>query len=348
MADDPSAPDVSFTVARHGYDRAQVRAHVQELTERAAQADADRAEARQQVAELQGELEIARREIGALSERLDAIGKPDADSTESSARLLEVAKAQAGEITTRAQVAADDAWAAAEKASSELRSRYRAMLTDLDGRHAEIHATHKSIIESARAQAEELTTVAERRRRELDAAAERDRVRIDREFSESVTAKREALDRELTRRREECVAEVDAKLRAADEEAERRVATVTEQVRRLTEVRTELSQRLRGTQELLDRSVALLEPAPSEAELTEDPFPMPERPRVEPGADLTETELVTPVEPPTEPATEPATKPATEPAAEAGEGGWKPQPPGRANTKRVPPQRTKRSQPAKR
>ena len=275
MADDSSAPDVSFTVARHGYERTQVRAYIGELTERAQRAESMGAEARQQVAELEGELEIARREIGALSERLDAIGKPDPESTESSARLLEVAKTQATEITTRAQAAADDSWAAAEKMSTELREKYRTMLAELDSQHEEIHATHQSILDAARTQAEELTTVAERRRRELDTAAERDRVRIDREFSESMNAKRASLEREITQRREECVSEVDNALSKAREDAQRRVAAVNEQIKRLTEVRSELSERLRGTQELLARSVDLLQPASGEAELAEEsPFPM--------------------------------------------------------------------------
>ncbi|MGH3759198.1 hypothetical protein [Actinophytocola sp.] len=385
MADDHLPPDVSFTVTRHGFDRTQVKTHVRELTDRAERADADRAEARQQVAELQGELEIARREIAALSERLDALGTPDADSSASSARLVDVAKSQASEITTRARAAAEDSWAAAEKASSELREKYRRMLTELDGQHAEIHATHKSIITAARGQAEELTSVAERRRRELDAAAERDRVRIDREFSESMNAKRAALERELTQRREACVAEVEKKLRDAEVEAKQRMATVSEQVKRLTKVRTELSERLRGTQELLERSVDLLKPTEQEAELTEEgQLPMPEPPtrpdapeppeatepapeptpdavaeptpermpvpRPEPG--LPETELATdstesPVEPPTRPATEPATKPTTTPAAKPGKAdpAWKPESSGSGNGERVPPQRARRSQP---
>ncbi|HEY0450733.1 hypothetical protein [Actinophytocola sp.] len=325
MADDLSAPDVSFTVARHGFDRAEVRQQVRALTERAQRAEADRSEVASQVAELQGELEIARREIAALSSRLDEVGRP-ADE-ESAARLVDVAKSQASDITTRARAAADGTWAAAERASTELRDKYRKMLADLDEQHTEIRQTHKSILATARAQAEELTTGAERRRRELDAAAERDRIRIDREFSERMAHQRAALDRELTERRAACVAEVDAKLQAADVEAQRRVDSVTAQVKQLTEVRTQLSERLRGTQELLERSAALLEPMTSEAELTgQDPLPMPEPPATEPPA----------AEPPaTAPPTvvmEPA-DPEAEPAKEKGA---------------VPPQRAKRSQPAKR
>ncbi|OLF15300.1 coiled-coil domain-containing protein [Actinophytocola xanthii] len=262
-ADDRDPDEVSFAVVRHGFDRTAVREHVAELLERIERAEADRLEAQAQAAELQGELEIARREITALTERLDSLGTPEGADSE---RMVEVAKAQAAEITARAKAAAEDTWSAAEQASAALRDRYRALLTELDEQHRQLTASHTSIMSTAQAQAEELTTVAERRRRELDAEAERDRIRIDREFSESITSKREALTRELEARRTACEREVGEKLRAADEEARRRVESVTEQVTRLTEVRSQLSERLRGTQQLLERSAALLEPSDLEKE----------------------------------------------------------------------------------
>ncbi|HWM01383.1 MAG TPA: hypothetical protein VNP92_03495 [Actinophytocola sp.] len=364
MADDLSAPDVSFTVARHGFDRDQVRQHVRELAERTRRIEADRTEARSQLAELQGELEIARREITAMSDRLDTLGTP-ADE-ESAARLLEVARSQAGEITNRARAAADGTWAAAERASTELRDRYRKMLADLDAQHAEIHQTHKSILTTARAQAQELTTGAERRRTELDAEAERDRIRIDREFSERTRAQRAAFERELTDRRAACVAEVEERLRAADEEATRRVDAVTAQVKRLTEVRAMLSQRLRETQEMLDRSVSLLEPEANEADLAENPLPMPPAPAPGEAAELAarlgtkaaaakadpapaDQEPVDPPAPPPSRTTKrPATGKQTEPTDDSAEP-TPPEPPTDADGKRtVPPQRAKRSQAAKR
>ncbi|MPZ83393.1 MAG: hypothetical protein GEV28_24565 [Actinophytocola sp.] len=327
MADDLSAPDVSFAVARHGFDRAQVRQYVRELAEYAHRADAGRAEALTQVAELQGELEIARREVEALSSRLDEIGRP-ADE-QSAARLVDVAKSQASEITTRARAAADGTWAAAERASTELRDKYRRMLTELDEQHAEIHRTHKTILTTARTQAEEMTTGAHQRRRDIDAAAERDRIRIDREFSERTAHLRASLERELTDRRAACVADIDARLRAADEEAQRRIDTVTAQVKKLTEVRTQLSDRLRDTQDLIERSAVLLEPMESEAELTrENPFPIPPPPGPEP-------------EPPA--AADPPVRKGAAPAAEDADPTPATQP-----KRAVPPQRAKGTQPAKR
>src|SRR5262245_41992384 len=109
---------VGFTVVRHGFDRTQVRQRMTELAEAAQRATAERDEAVEQVAELHGELEIARREIAALTERLDSQGD-EASAT----RILAVAKSQAAEVTTRARVAAEQTWAAAEQASSTMRDR---------------------------------------------------------------------------------------------------------------------------------------------------------------------------------------------------------------------------------
>lgn len=271
-----TGPDASFSVVRHGFDRTQVRRHLRQLDEIAAQADADRDEARAQVAELRGELEIAKREIVALTERLDAVDIGDGE--QSAVRLLSVAKSQATEVTSRAEVAAEQTWAGAEQASAALRERYRRMLTELDEQHAELSASHKSIMSVAKAQVEEMTTEAERRRREIDKVAERDRIRIDREFSESMATKREALRRELEADRAASVKEVEDRLHAADEEAKRRVDAVTEQVNRLSAVRDQLAGRLRETQELLDRSAALLEPADGEAALVDERLPTPEPP----------------------------------------------------------------------
>jgi chromosome segregation ATPase len=258
VADDRD-PD-GFTVVRHGYDRTQVRQRVAELAEAAEKASTERDEAREQVAELHGELEIARREVAALTERLEA--KAD---EESSTRLLAVAKSQAAEVTSRARVAADQMWAAAEEASRSMRDRYRALLASLDEQHTELARTHKSMMASTKTQVEQMTTEAERRREAIDKDAEQDRIRIDREFSESMTTKREALRREVEEAKAACDREISERLAEATSEAQRRVETVTEQVQRLTSVRNQLNERLRDTKELLDLSTSLLEPVEGEA-----------------------------------------------------------------------------------
>jgi hypothetical protein len=250
-----------FTVVRHGFDREQVRQRMDELAVTLERVASEREEAAAQAAELRGELEIARREIAALGERLDNQG-----DEQSGARMLAIAKAQAAEVTARAKVAAEQTWSATEKASSELRDHYRALLRSLDEQHVELTRTRKSMMASAKAKVEEMTTEAERRQEAIDKAAERDRIRIDREFSESMAAKREALRRELDKARSDCDREVTARLTAADEEARRRVDSVTAEVRKLTAVREQLSNRLRETKKLLDVSTSLMEPVEGEAE----------------------------------------------------------------------------------
>jgi colicin import membrane protein len=253
-----------FTVVRHGFDRGQVRQRMDELSTAVERLTSERDETAAQAAELRGELEIARREIAALTERLDTQG-----DEESGARLLAVAKSQAAEVTARAKVAAEQTWAAAEKASADLRDHYRALLKSLDEQHAELNRTHRSMMASAKAKVEEMTTEAERRQEAIDKAAERDRIRIDREFSESVATKRESLRRELEKAKSDTDHEITARLAAADEEARRRVDSVTAQVKQLTAVREQLSGRLRETKELLDLSTSLMEPVEGEAEVEE-------------------------------------------------------------------------------
>jgi hypothetical protein len=126
---------------------------------------------------------------------------------------------------------------------------------------------------AAKAQVEEMTTAAERRREAIDKEAERDRIRIDREFSESMATKRTALQREIESARATSRKEAADRLAAADEEARTRIEAVTAQVKRLTAVRDQLGTRLRETKEILDLSESLLEPVAGEAELVEEPKP---------------------------------------------------------------------------
>jgi len=258
---------VGFTVVRHGFDRGEVRQRMDELSASLERVTSERDEAAAQAAELRGELEIARREIAALAERLESQG-----NEESGARLLAVAKSQAAEVTARAKAAAEQTWAAAEKASADLRDHYRSLLKSLDEQHAELNRTHRSMMESAKARVEQMTTEAERRQEAVDKAAERDRVRIDREFSESMTTKRESLRQELAKAKSDSEREVTSRLAAADEEARRRVDAVTAQVNQLKSIREQLSGRLRETKELLDLSTSLMEPVDGEAE-AEEPKP---------------------------------------------------------------------------
>jgi colicin import membrane protein len=287
MADveDPrqGGPVAGFTVARHGYDRLQVNRYFQQLEAKARHASAERDTALQQVADLTAQVETARAEIAALTERLDKVTKEATVQTRdeaAAARVLEVARSQAGEITERARLAAETTWAGAEQASAALSERTQALVAALEQQHKDIHAAHTSIMEAAQAKAEELTGAAEQRRREIDTAAERDRVRIDREFSESMNAKREALRKEVEAARAKSITDATRRVRDAKEEAARRIAAATAEVDRLTALREQLAGQLRGTHTLIESASDTLKPLDQEREMSfEDtllyPPPMP-------------------------------------------------------------------------
>jgi colicin import membrane protein len=256
-----------FSVVRHGYDRTQVDDYLRQAEDEALRAAAERDETRSRLAEVSGELEIARREISALTTRLDQLTDSDAPDAE---RTLQTARTQAAEITARAKAAAETAWSGAEEASTALRERYRRMLADLDRQHQELHADHKKIMDGVRQKSVEMTVAADKRRQDLDEKAEAERKRIQRQFDEEMAARRAELAREIEEGRTAAAEEARRTLAEATAEAERRIAAATSQVERLTALREQLATRLRGTSDLLTRSSELLEPLEGEAELAPD------------------------------------------------------------------------------
>jgi chromosome segregation ATPase len=311
MAEDPQpgGPVARFDVVRHGYDRVQVNRYFQQLEAKARHASGERDFVGQQVGDLTGQLEAARREIASLTERLDKVSKESGapNREERDARALEVAKSAATQITARAQAAADTTWAAAEQASADLRDHCQRLLADLDRQHKEIHTAHETIMESARAKAEEMTVAAERRRMEIDAAAERDRIRIDREFSESMNAKREALRKEVESARARSSTEAARRVRDAKEEADRRIAAATAEVDRLTALREQLAGQLRGSHRFLEEASATIKPLDQERDLTfEDTLLYP------PPLPYGRTDPAAPVRPTPSPAPHPQPTPSEE------------------------------------
>lgn len=267
MATQHEGDPAGFSVVRHGFDRNQVKQYLRRLEDDALRDAAERDEARSRVAELSGELEIARREIKALSARLDQLNDADAPDAE---RTLQTARSQAAEITARARAAAETAWAGAEEASTALRDRYRRMLADLDRQHQELHSDHKKIMDGVRQKSVEMTVAADKRRQDLDDQAEQERKRVQRQFEEDMAARRTELTRELEAERARVADESRRIVADAAAEADRRIATATSQVERLTALREQLATRLRGTSELLTRSAKLLEPLEAENELAPD------------------------------------------------------------------------------
>lgn len=267
---DPSDP-LPFAVVRHGYDRDDVRRHLQRVGEETRRAQTDRDQLREQTAELSGQLQIAQREIAALTERLEGMATevlPKSAQQEHATRAVKLAEAQAAEITDRAQAAADHTWSAAEEASAALRERYQRLLADLVCQHEELHAEHEEIMRSARTKVEEMTTVAHSRRKEIDEQGQAERERIERQFQSSIGRRREQLDAELAERRSAAEQHSEQLVRDAVRQANERIATANDELTRLGKLRTAVVERLRSTHNLIEQSAELLKPLDEEAELT--------------------------------------------------------------------------------
>jgi chromosome segregation ATPase len=260
-----------FTVARHGYDREQVRQHLVRVGDECMRAQTERDQLREQTAEMTGQLQIARREIAALNERLETMAAerlPQAVHEERATRTVAQAEAQAGEIVSRAQAAADHTWSKAEEASAALRDRYQRLLTDVSRQHDELHTEHEQIMQSARGQVDEMTTAAQARRRQIDEQAQTERDRIEREFQVSIGSRREKLDTELAERQKGAEEQAQQLIRGAVHHANEQIGSANKQLAKIAKLRKTAAEHMSGAKTLLDQSADLLAPIEEESELT--------------------------------------------------------------------------------
>jgi colicin import membrane protein len=265
-----------FDVVRHGFDRNQVRQHISSLESNLRLLNADRDSALSQVSNLSSQLDEARTEIAQLRARVDELCKPAKISDDVHDRLrvmVNVAKAEAAEITARAQSVAEQTWTNTQRAATVLRNRYEALLAELDQQQAELRSAHASSMDRAMAEADQIVADVQQRRELLGEAAEAEYQRIEREFHDEMTRRRADLDQEVAQRHEASVTEAERMVREATEEANRRTEWADQKMRDLAALRDTVSDRLRQTSQLLAESSALLEPHESEVELMDgEPF----------------------------------------------------------------------------
>lgn len=255
-----------FDAAWRGFDRRQVRHYVAavEADLRLLAVDRDAAVARAD--DLARELERARAEIRELKERYDRVCRtpvePDALS-ERLRRMLELAHAEADEVTARARAAADRSWETTRQATQRLRERHERLVADLDARRHEMETDHRDLLRRTRAEVDALTREAEQRRRDLDARAERLRAQVEADFEVAMAARRAEALREVADRR----AHAARLVREAEERARRIVAAAQAEADRLAARRADIASSMREAERLLADLDPLLEPRPEEAEL---------------------------------------------------------------------------------
>ncbi|MDX8031267.1 metallopeptidase [Lentzea sp. BCCO 10_0856] len=212
-----------FDLRRRGYDRDQVQHYVRGVEEELRLLTADRDAALAHAEALARQLEDARTQNAELHARVDRICRAPiaADAlTERLRRMVELAHAEAEEITTRARGAAEQLWANAEQAAGRLRQRAEQLVTELDRRRAEMETEHRELMDRAHRQIDATTRQAERRRRELDEQAALVRQQVESDFGQAMALRRAEAMRALAEQQQRAQARIDALRRQRDGIAE--------------------------------------------------------------------------------------------------------------------------------
>ncbi len=299
----------SFDVVFRGYRRGPVRQYVRSVEAELRLLAADRDANASLAQDLAAEVEALRVENSRLRQRLDDVARTPVDPAslpDRLRRMVELANEEAGEITARAQAAAEHCWATAQEAAGRLRVRYEESIAEVDRTRRAMTAEHQMLLRQARADATTMTTEADRRRRELDDQAARRREQIRTDFEVAMAARRTTAMRAVAEQRaaareeakhlvDDAATRATAQLRAAAEEAASRVRTATEEatarveaateeatrlvtdarreVDRLQDLRGRLATQLRGAREVLTGAAPLLAPVASEDELVGKKIP---------------------------------------------------------------------------
>jgi vacuolar-type H+-ATPase subunit H len=237
-----------FDVVWHGFDRVQVKQYLDDLDAETKLLAADRDAALSQVADLTEQLTASHARAQQLNKQVHGLAelpKNADDLDDRCRRMVQLAQHQAAEITARAQAAASHTWASAEDSAAKLRGSYEKLLGDLDKQRQEIRDQHAALVKQARISVADMTTAATKQRQEQDAQAEGRRVQIEQDFERGMTAKRQALAKEIEQQRAASRAEAERRVREATEEAERRVREATERAeRKLRETTDECHRRV--------------------------------------------------------------------------------------------------------
>ncbi|WP_367138107.1 cellulose-binding protein [Saccharothrix sp. HUAS TT1] len=250
-----------FDVVWRGYDRRQVRRHVEaaEAELKVLAADRDAAEARAD--DLARQLETARAEIRALREHVDRISRTPispAALTERLRRMAELAHEEAAEVVTRARAVAEGHWSTAERAAARVRDRSERLVAELDAQRRRAEAEHRALMEEAAERIRLATGEAERRRRELDdlAAAAREEVRVD--FELAMSARRAEAAATVAEQRAAAQARAEQLVRDAEDHARRILAEAGQRVDELRARRDHIAAGLRDARRLLAEATPLL------------------------------------------------------------------------------------------
>lgn len=268
----------AFDIVRRGYDRAQVDYRIEELTAYLHIATADSDAGAAQVAELTRQLAAVREELDESRREVQRLGAPPTTLeglSERLKRMLRLAQNEAAEITAKAQAAAAQRMADAERDAGDLPGRYREMIKETERRRAEMETEHQRVLAEARRQAEQIVAQATGHAAELDAEAATRRRQVEEDFEITMSARRsEAMRRladqeatsksEAVRRIDEATEAARRVVSEADHSAVTMVEEATRRVEALRLVRHQVTEQLQAVRGKLEDTFAHLAVSPEE------------------------------------------------------------------------------------
>jgi chromosome segregation ATPase len=278
-----------FDQVWHGYDRGQVQHYMRSVDSELRLLAADRNAAVAHAEELTRQLELAREEARQLRQQVDRITRTPVDPeilTERLRHMLELAQAEADDITARARTAAANLETAARQADEQRRRRHDRLVAELEERRQAMEAEHRDLMRDAQEkadrtareleerreameaehrdvmreateQAERITSEAEARRRELDEEAARKRAEVNADFEVAMAA-----------RRTEATREIEERTSAAERDADRMIRAAEREVGTLNHARDQVAAALASAQKLLTDAQSALNPPPRTHERT--------------------------------------------------------------------------------
>lgn len=251
-----------FDVVWRGYRRDQVRHYVEsvEAEFRLLRSDRDVAVNRTNVLarELE-ELRIANRELHATIDRICRTPIDREGLSERLERMIDLAHAEAEEITSRAEASAEQSWSTAREAAAQLRARHERMLTDLEIRRQAMETEHRELITEKRSRVEEMAAAAVTRRRRLDEQATHHRQQVEQDFEIALSQRRAAVHRELEEQVTAARAEAESTLTQAQEQARDVLDEAQREVAAIRQIRDRLVQQIRSARQAVEHAAPLLD-----------------------------------------------------------------------------------------
>lgn len=211
-----------FDSMKRGYDRAQVDEHLERLDADLKMLTSDRDAAISQAGDLARQLEIARSEIDDLQKQVERLAQPPTTLeglSERLQRMLRLAQDEAADTRARAEAEAGHIRAKAESDASAMRARYEQLLTELADRRKEMESEHRTVLDTARSEADDITRSATAERDRLDTESEQRRTQVEEDFEIAMATRRTEAMRILAEQEATSKAEAERRLREATDEA---------------------------------------------------------------------------------------------------------------------------------